>query len=413
MDSERACIFLLDLRDILKSVKERQFTDTMEGLRISSLVISVITCILGLVGNSVVIWVAGFKMKKGKAMAWFLNLAVADLVFLLCLSMKVLSLFTGQWYFGEFFCKFYQYVFNLNMYVSIFILTVLSVDRCLSVALPLWHLTFVSKHFSRRVCLVIWILTMVMSIPGLCFGHLEKIDNTTRCAFGFYRSDSFNFNNMLINSSTCQNAVTLKDRTQVEEAFTTFARAFQNGVAAGDLPKLNHSRQDCQTEKFWAYFEECVNKDLIKKWNDILTFSERFIIPLLIFGFLIPLVTITLTNIITIIKGQRALRKTSSKLYQLIIVMVATYFFAWTPLAVVETVFIIAAHKLDLELMLTMSRVLPLVSSISSFHSCLNPILYVLLSGTVRNNMTESFNKVWTSLSSRPTSTTQCSRSKL
>ncbi|XP_069099847.1 chemerin-like receptor 1 [Pleurodeles waltl] len=413
MDSERACFFLWDVRDIFESVTKREFADTTEGVRISSLVISVITCILGLVGNSVVIWVTGFKMKNGKAMTWFLNLAIADLVFLLCLPMKAISLFIGQWYFEDFFCKIYQFLSNLNMYVSIFILTALSVDRCLSVALPLWHLKFVSKHFSRWVCLLIWILTIAMSIPGLCFGHLENIDNSTQCVFAFYRSDPFRFSNVLLNSSGCLDEVDIIDRTQGEETVRAFSRAIKQQFPAENLGELPHHRQDCQNETFWKYIDECVNKDEIKKWDDMLRFSEGLVIPLLIFGFVIPLVTITVTNIVTVIQGQRALHKTSSKLYKLIIVMVATYFFAWTPLAVVETVFIIAARKLHLELMHTMNSVLPLVSSISSFHSCLNPILYVLLSGPVRKNMNESFNRVWISLSSRSTSTTQCSSSKL
>ncbi|KAK6327378.1 hypothetical protein J4Q44_G00030230, partial [Coregonus suidteri] len=111
------------------------------------IVLYMLVIVLGTTGNSVVIWVAGFKLKPTVTSVWLVNLAIADLIF--CLS-RVLSLtkklFFDYWPFGIFLCKSNGFFKYANMFCSVFLLAVISMDRTLCVL----HPVFTKRH--RTIC---------------------------------------------------------------------------------------------------------------------------------------------------------------------------------------------------------------------------------------------------------------------
>ncbi|XP_039474953.1 chemokine-like receptor 1 [Oreochromis aureus] len=117
--------------------------DKYDGLKQSlntvSLILYSLAFVLGVLGNGVVIWVTGFKMKKTVNTVWYLNLAVADFIFTAFLPLSVTYLASGfHWPFGKFMCKLNTTISSLNMFASVYILVVISVDRCVSVVWPVW-----------------------------------------------------------------------------------------------------------------------------------------------------------------------------------------------------------------------------------------------------------------------------------
>ncbi|KAK5620642.1 hypothetical protein CRENBAI_021179 [Crenichthys baileyi] len=95
-----------------------------------STILITLTVIFGITGNSVVIWVAGFKIKPKVTSVWLVNLAIADLIF--CIT-RVFSLagklFFDHWPFGVLLCKFNGFFKYTNMFCSVFLLAVISLDR--------------------------------------------------------------------------------------------------------------------------------------------------------------------------------------------------------------------------------------------------------------------------------------------
>uniref|UniRef100_UPI00398E6051 chemerin-like receptor 1 n=1 Tax=Pristiophorus japonicus TaxID=55135 RepID=UPI00398E6051 len=103
--------------------------------------IQVVTCILGASGNGLVIWATGFKLKRTSCTVWLLSLAVADFTLSLLLPLSITDLALDKhWPFGRLLCKLHFGVQVLCLYASVWMLAAVSVDRCVSVVLPIWSL---------------------------------------------------------------------------------------------------------------------------------------------------------------------------------------------------------------------------------------------------------------------------------
>ncbi|XP_044189100.1 chemokine-like receptor 1 [Thunnus albacares] len=150
------------------------FNDTYDDLRrslnIMSVVIYSLAFILGVLGNGVVIWVTGFKMKKTVNTVWILNLAVADFLFTAFLPFSVIYIALDfHWPFGKFMCKLDNTVRYLNIFVSVYFLVVISVDRCVSVVWPVWAQNHRSVRKASCVSLGVWVLGLILSLPSFIF----------------------------------------------------------------------------------------------------------------------------------------------------------------------------------------------------------------------------------------------------
>ncbi|XP_073457191.1 C3a anaphylatoxin chemotactic receptor-like [Aquarana catesbeiana] len=152
------------------------------------------TFVVGIVGNGLVIWIAGIKMKTVSAV-WFLNLAIAD--FLCCLFLPVgiaeWSLFSIS-YFPEVLCKISVMTLILNMCSSVYFLTVISVDRCVSVTRPIWAKLRRTRNLAHIISGMVWGLCLILSLPFIAFHNLhtdfsdcseksEQVENSTSNQF--------------------------------------------------------------------------------------------------------------------------------------------------------------------------------------------------------------------------------------
>ncbi|KAM9305790.1 atypical chemokine receptor 3 [Gastrophryne carolinensis] len=123
--------------------------------------------ILGLLANSVVIWLNIQSKTTGyETHLYILNLAVADLCVLLTLPVWVVSLVQhNQWPMGEMTCKVTHLVFSINLYSSIFFLTCMSVDRYFSVSMRGAVGKRRRKIIRRMVCVLVWLIAFAVSLP--------------------------------------------------------------------------------------------------------------------------------------------------------------------------------------------------------------------------------------------------------
>lgn len=139
-------------------------------LWIFSLVLLSVTFVLGVLGNGMVIWVAGLRMTHTVTIIWHLNLAFADFFFSVALLFPIVSMaMRGHWPFGWFLCKFFDTTMAINQYGSIFLIAVIALDRYVYVLHPVWSQNHRSVHLAKKVMIVPWILAAVFSLPSCVF----------------------------------------------------------------------------------------------------------------------------------------------------------------------------------------------------------------------------------------------------
>nr|XP_012332183.1 C3a anaphylatoxin chemotactic receptor [Aotus nancymaae]XP_012332184.1 C3a anaphylatoxin chemotactic receptor [Aotus nancymaae]XP_021522321.1 C3a anaphylatoxin chemotactic receptor [Aotus nancymaae] len=182
---------------------------------ILSMVILSLTFLLGLPGNGLVLWVAGLKMKRTVNTVWFLHLTLADLLCCLSLPFSLAHLaLQGKWPYGSFLCKLIPSVIVLNMFASVFLLTAISLDRCLVVFKPIWCQNHRSVGTAFTVCGCIWMVAFVMCIPMFMYREIFTIDNHNICGYKFDPFNSFDYSDFygdLLKNRSFENMVQLPE----------------------------------------------------------------------------------------------------------------------------------------------------------------------------------------------------------
>ncbi|RXN04919.1 C3a anaphylatoxin chemotactic receptor-like protein [Labeo rohita] len=153
-------------------------------MKVSSLVFYYLTLILGVPGNAVVVYVAGFKMRRTVNTVGFLNLAIADL--LCCLSTLdyvTRSAFGYQWPYGSIMCKILPFIMLITMFASVFTLSLISLDRFTQVITPVWAQNHRSLLIARLSCVAAWVLASVLSLPFMMLTETYTENDTTHCPY--------------------------------------------------------------------------------------------------------------------------------------------------------------------------------------------------------------------------------------
>ncbi|XP_043993755.1 formyl peptide receptor 2-like [Gambusia affinis] len=149
-----------------------------------SIVLYTMTVVFGITGNSLVIWVAGFKLKPKITNVWLVNLAIADLVFSITRVISLIKkLFFDDWPFGRFICKFNGFFKYANMFCSVFLLAVISLDRMLCVWRPIFTKRRRTLCAARVVAVCVWITAILLSSPFFIYRQVYLGENNmSKCS---------------------------------------------------------------------------------------------------------------------------------------------------------------------------------------------------------------------------------------
>ncbi|XP_047417522.1 chemerin-like receptor 1 [Sciurus carolinensis] len=236
--------------------------------RIVLVVVYSLVCLLGILGNGLVMVITTCKMRKTVNAVWFLNLALADFLFNAFLPLHIAyAAMDYHWAFGTALCKISSFLLVHNMYTSVFLLTAISFDRCVSVLLPVWSQNHRSVRLASAACVAIWVLAFFLSSPSLVFRDTAAIHGKISC-----------FNNFSLS-------------------------------AASSSPWPAHSRPD--PVGFSRHVAVTVTRFLC--------------------GFLVPVLIITACYLTIVCKLQRNRLAKTSKPFKIIVTIIATFFLCWCP----------------------------------------------------------------------------------
>ncbi|XP_077193002.1 N-formyl peptide receptor 2-like [Paroedura picta] len=159
-----------------------------EVMRHIGIVTNVVILVLGGLGNGLVVWVTATRKKRNNfTLTCYLNLAVADLFFSLGrIPALVQEVMYNYWPFGNLLCKLHAFARYLTVFTGVFVLTLISVDRCLLVAQPIWARNHRGPKFQALLCTGAWILALVFSLPYLVVREVTVKYGAMYCG---YRKD--------------------------------------------------------------------------------------------------------------------------------------------------------------------------------------------------------------------------------
>ncbi|KAH3888151.1 neuropeptide S receptor-like [Dreissena polymorpha] len=134
--------------------------------------------IFTLIGNTTIILVlscSNYRKRNNRINIFIINLAVGDLM--VCfgtMSTEILFVAFGEWVLGQFGCKLLTYIQVVTLSSTTFILTAMGIDRYMAICKPLRFT--ISNSRARRMVIISWILSLVVSIPQL-FIFVQTVDD--------------------------------------------------------------------------------------------------------------------------------------------------------------------------------------------------------------------------------------------
>jgi len=142
-----------------------------------------IVTVLGLIGNSLVIYVIVSKERMRTVTNFLLlNLAIADLSFVIVIPPSTAYVFAAnRWPFGDIACRLMHYLINVTAYVTVYTLVLISIIRYMTIV----HTNSTARYrtVSRVVTMIvgIWVLTLAVNTPVL-IKHGVEVDEETGIA---------------------------------------------------------------------------------------------------------------------------------------------------------------------------------------------------------------------------------------
>ncbi|CAF1101758.1 unnamed protein product [Adineta ricciae] len=148
------------------STKPDEYHEQVVAFALSSVLLSI--CICGVLGNALVLGVGIYKQKyrKNVTNCFIMNLAVADLSFLL--TSVPLTSYLGLsklWIFGEFICKMNIYLAHVFLQATCYTLATMSIDRYLYMVHVVWYRKYRTPKHTLIICVSIWIISLLFMFP--------------------------------------------------------------------------------------------------------------------------------------------------------------------------------------------------------------------------------------------------------
>lgn len=133
-------------------------------------------------GNTLALWTFMQQDTTSPADVFLRHLSVADIFYILILPMRIVyHLSDNYWPFGQVVCKLAGFLFYLNMYCSLYLMSFISLDRFLAVVLAI-KAQSVRRPLHAKVCVgILWVIMIVSMSPTLFMKHDAAFNSTGTC----------------------------------------------------------------------------------------------------------------------------------------------------------------------------------------------------------------------------------------
>nr|XP_058938880.1 C-C chemokine receptor type 6 [Kogia breviceps] len=171
--------YSLDVDSFLCSLQEvRKFSGLFVPLAYS------LICVSGLLGNVlVVVTFAFYKKAKSMTDVYLLNMAVADILFVLTLPFWAVNHAAGEWIFSNVMCKLTRGIYAVNFTCGMLLLTCISLDRYIAIVQATKSFRLRSRTLAHHkvICLVVWVVSILISSSTFMFNQKYKLQGVDVC----------------------------------------------------------------------------------------------------------------------------------------------------------------------------------------------------------------------------------------
>ncbi|KAL2077607.1 hypothetical protein ACEWY4_027111 [Coilia grayii] len=139
-----------------------------------------ILCTVGVIANSLVIYAVATCKKKMVSDIYVLNLAIADLLFLLVMPFNIHQLVRDrQWVFGNFMCKAVVVVDVSNQFTTVGIVTVLCIDRYVAIVHPTSEKRTI--QWTILINVMVWVGSFLLTVPVMIYARVIRRKSSAIC----------------------------------------------------------------------------------------------------------------------------------------------------------------------------------------------------------------------------------------
>uniref|UniRef100_A0A8C6ZVJ1 Probable G-protein coupled receptor 34 n=1 Tax=Nothoprocta perdicaria TaxID=30464 RepID=A0A8C6ZVJ1_NOTPE len=133
-----------------------------DSLSFALILFYTIIFVIGLAGNIIALFAfLCIHQKRNSIQVYLLNVAIADLLLIFCLPFRILYHITqNTWKFGPILCKIVGTLFYMNMYISIVLLGLISLDRYIKINKSVKRPKMLTTTRSIYTCCVVWALAL-------------------------------------------------------------------------------------------------------------------------------------------------------------------------------------------------------------------------------------------------------------
>lgn len=111
---------------------------------------------------------------------FILNLAIADMCFLIGIPFLITTMYQGEWTFGKGMCKAYMVSTSITQFTSSIFLFIMSADRYLAVCHPISSPRYRTPFISRLVSLLAWSTSALLMLPIMLYATTIERENNKR-----------------------------------------------------------------------------------------------------------------------------------------------------------------------------------------------------------------------------------------
>ncbi|XP_066533422.1 C-C chemokine receptor type 6a [Hoplias malabaricus] len=315
-------------------------------------------CILGFVGNTlVIITYAFYKRTKSMTDVYLLNVAIADILFVVALPLIIFSE-QNDWALGTWSCKLLRGIYSINVYSGMLLLACISLDRYLAIvqARRSFRLRSRTLGYSYLICGVVWSMAFFLTLPTFIFYARYKIG-------GFIGDYGF-FGNELSDNRT----------VMISDDWSS---------PAPDILRFQEEKQHV----CYLHFEE---NDTARSMKLLLPSSQvavGFCLPLLIMGFCYSQVVVTLLH------AKNFQRHKAVRVVLTVVLVFVTCHLPYNAALLYDTITMFSLK--DCDEVQSMQLVLILTESLAYLHCCLNPLLYAFVGVNFRNHFRKIVEDAW------------------